>query len=412
MDLLSLDSELVWHPFTPTPPLGPRQCLVRAEGEWVFDSNGRRYFDGTSSWWCQIHGHCNPELVRALTQQASELDHVLFSPHTHKPAVELAELLIEVLGPPFSRVFYSDNGSTAVETALKMCWQYWKNLGKTRTTLASLEGAYHGDTLGAVSLGGVEEFHGTFQRGEKIRLPIPVNDEAVEKGISLLRCHRDTLAALFIEALIQGGNGMRIYPEEGLETLTKEAQRLSIPVVFDEVFTGFGRTGKMFAFQHIEARPDIICLAKGLTSGMLPLSATVVKKEIFDTFSSGRTFFHGHTFTGNPIGCAVAKRSLQLFQENRTLDSNLRLSEVMRVAQKRFSSLKGVRNARTLGVVWAIDLDTTGNELGWEIASRLWDRGIWLRPLGNVLYVIPPYCTTPEILETCFATLFEEVAKL
>ncbi len=404
MDFLTRDSKYIWHPFTGSPPVGPRELIVKGEREWLIDSNGRRYFDATSSWWCQIHGHSHPELVRALSRQAETLDHALFAPHSHAPAILLAELLLKELGEPFKKVFYSDNGSTAVETAMKMCWQFWRNkkvFGRIR--FAAFEGAYHGDTLGAVSLGGVDKFHGHFKDfgAATVSVPVPSDRDSLETGKEMLRAHADTLCAFFVEPLIQGARGMKFHTAPLLNELVSFAKKSGVLVVFDEVFTAFGRTGSFFAFQQIEERPDIICLAKGLTSGMLPLSATVVRDEIFESFASD-TFFHGHTFSGNPLGCAVGLRSLELFRDERVLEKNKELESILKEA------CESIEGSRHLGMVFAFEV---AGRSGWDICERVWEKGIWMRPLGNTLYVIPPYCTSPSTLKSVLNILAEEVKR-
>lgn len=407
---LERDSRLVWHPYTPVPHHGPRALLTRAEGAYVYDKDGRALFDATSSWWCNIHGHCHPRLVEALHRQASQLDQVLFSPHSHPVAIELADRLVEKLGKPFAKVFYSDDGSTAVEAALKMALQYWQLAGEARRTkFVSLQNAYHGDTLGAVSVSHVSTFHHFFSDLKaptfSLASPYPENLRRLFKE------HGGEIAALILEPLVLGAGGMVMYSPETLEELVAEAKRHGILVIFDEVFTGFGRTGTFFAMEQISSRPDIVCLSKGLTSGMLPLAATVASDEIFARFVGGdeRTFYHGHTFTANALGCAVAVESLKLFDEGNVIEKNRMFRPLFEREAEKFRALRYVKDVRTIGMIWVAELHADSNRPGWSIASRLWDEGVWVRPLGNLLYLVPPFCSTESDLQAAFRLLYTEV---
>lgn len=436
MSYRSRDEHAVWHPYTPVPHLGPKAVFTRAQGSYVFDETGRKYLDATSSWWCITHGHCHPRLVEALTRQASTLDQVLFSPHTHPVAVELSESLLQALGARFQRVFFSDDGSTAVEAAMKMAVQYWVNRGvKNRNRFLTVERAYHGDTLGAVSVSQVEEFHGYFAQ---LRVPAPTSTvpycyrcplgktypdcgiACAEKAETILDREGDQIAALIVEPLILGAGGMIVYPKEYLERLVRKARAKGVLVIFDEVFTGFGRTGEWFAMDHIKESPDIVCLSKGLTAGMMPLAATVTTEAVYDAFRGGpeKTLYHGHTFTANALGCAVALESLKIFREENVIERNRGLSAFMASQTARFAALPHVGQVRQLGMIWALELVTNkasqavaqpANGPGWRIAERLWADGFWLRPLNQVLYVMPPYSTTIQDLTPLFDRLYTEV---
>lgn len=427
----------VWHPFTPNPHQGPKALLTRAEGAYVYDDKGRKYFDATSSWWCNIHGHCHPRLVDALSRQARQLDHVMFAPHSHPKALELASKLTETLGAPFSRVFYSDNGSTAVETALKMAAQYWFIKGRhEKKRFVSMERGYHGDTMGAVSLSGTSEFHGpfadlsfsTWQATSPYCFRCPLDLQypscqikCLNEILSTIEKHGSEIAGLVVEPLVQGAGGWVMYPAAYLEKLVEACRRHDILVIFDEVLTGFGRTGTMFAFEQTKVIPDLICLAKGLTSGMFPLGATVTTESIFEVFDGGpsKTFYHGHTHTANALGCAVAVESLSIFSEDRVLARNVKLQEIMASQVAKFEALPHVAGARHLGMIWAMELvrEKTepypvyepANGPGWAIASEMWEAGYWIRPLGQVLYLIPPYCTTESELQSCFSVLYSAI---
>lgn len=428
----------IWHPYTPSPHLGPKANFVKAKDQYVYDDKGNQYFDATSSWWCNLHGHCHPRLVEALSEQANELDQILLSPHTHPIASKLAARLLEVTDPTFSKVFYSDNGSTAVEVALKLLLQYWHLRGENRKTFVSLSGAYHGDTLGAIAVSDTPQFHRYFQfvnLAAKIaagpycyRCPMgktraTCQIECIDSFHQILREHHREIAGIIVEPLVLGAGGMIVYPEEYLKKLVLLAKEYHIPVIFDEVFTGFGRTGTLFAFHKMPIPPSIVCLSKGLTSGMLPMGATLIASEIVSAFDGGseKTFYHGHTFTGNALSASVALESLKIFEEEGVLKRNERLSALMQEQGGRFLELPHVGDVRHTGMIWAMELVedkyskkmfSPPNRLGWEIAKLLWAEGIWVRPMNQVLYVIPPYCSTQEDLKKTFDALYFSLVKL
>lgn len=436
---LNRDARAVWHPFTPNPHLGPRTVLEKAAGSYVYDIDGKRYFDATSSWWTNVHGHCHPRLAETLARQAAEMDQVLFSPHSHRVGIELSEMLLEKLGARFSQVFYSDDGSTAVEAALKMAIQFWVHAGEPeRVKFLSIDEAYHGDTLGVVGIGGTQAFSEPFAHFQKpnFRSTVPYcyrcpvgrtyPDCAIgcldETEARLVREHSQ-IAALVVEPLVLGAAGMITYPTEYVARLVRLARRYGLLVIFDEVFTGFGRTGTFFAMEQLPADclPDIVCLSKGLTAGTIALGATVVSPRVRESFNGpGRTFYHGHTFTGNPIACAVARESLRLFDEQRTIEANQKLIQIFKDAIPRFNALAIVGEVRHRGMIWALEIvdDKTtkarpvpANGRGWAVAQRLWERGIWIRPLHNVIYVVPPYCTTETELRSVLDMLYFELTN-
>ncbi|MBI1862309.1 MAG: adenosylmethionine--8-amino-7-oxononanoate transaminase [Deltaproteobacteria bacterium] len=424
-DWLAADSRTVWHPFTPSPHLGPKRLITRAEGAYLFDEEGQRLLDGTSSWWCNIHGHCHPRLVKALSDQAGILDQMLFAPHAHPTALELSEKLVKLV-PGMSRVFYSDDGSTAVEAAIKMAWQYWQRRGEDRTEFVSLGGAYHGDTLGAASLGGIEKYRASLSmlKTRTAAAPdcyrCPVGKSYPECDIACLESLKkqldENLAALVIEPLVMGAAGMVIYPREYLSSAMRLARDAGALVIVDEVFTGFGRTGSLFAIEGMTEMADIVCLSKGLTAGVLPMGATLVTDQVYGEFCGpGRTFYHGHTFTANALGCAVALESLKIFEEDQVLKRNIPLIEILRNSLPRFRALARVGDARSLGMIWAVDCvdaltrQPLASEALWAVVGRLWERGLWVRPLHSVLYLVPPYCVTAEELNESLDLISEEL---
>jgi adenosylmethionine---8-amino-7-oxononanoate aminotransferase len=416
-----------WHPYTSVPHDGPRRLIARAEGSYLYEASGHRLLDATSSWWCQVHGHCHPRLVGALTAQARVLDQVLVAPHSHPVAEELSQKLVDVAGAPYEKVFFSDNGSTAVEVALKMALQYWKLKGvEGKTRFLSLDRAYHGDTLGAMAVGSPSDFSWAFPKWSEstIQAPAPhpyrsefkdakaCEEAAAVRFVELLEQHRHELAAVILEPLVLGAGGLVLHSPDYLERIVSVAKTRGILVIFDEVFTGFGRTGKMFAFNHISSRPDLVCLSKGLTSGMLPLGATLARAGIFEQFIGGmdRRLQHGHTFTANALSTAVALESLKIFEEENVLGRNEVLIEMFSQNVDRFRRLPFVGDVRHLGMIWALELVrdkntketfTPAGALGWRLAEKLWERGVWVRPLRQVMYIIPPYCITPGELEHC-----------
>lgn len=428
-DWCQMDQRHIWHPFTPTPHFGPRALITKAKGAYLYDESGRRWFDATSSWWCVTHGHCHPRLVDALTRQAAELDQMLFAPHAHPRALELASQLLGHLPPSLERVFFSDDGSTAVEAAIKMALQFWRLKGERRSQFVTLGLAYHGDTLGAAALGGIDLYHHDFGGAlDRVQLPAPYCLRCpLEKTFPScdIACGDSTAfgpstAALVIEPLILGAGGMITYPKAYVEKVVKAARACGALVIFDEVFTGFGRTGTLFAMDHLLCKPDIVVLSKGLTAGMMPMGVTITTQDIFNVFcgEASRAFLHGHTFTANALGCAVALESLKIFAEEDVLVRNEKKSAIMSEHRLGFGSLACVAEVRHLGMVFALECvhpqsrQPLSTEILWTVASRLWERGIWIRPLHNVIYYVPPYCVTDEELGWLMKELWEALSAV
>ena len=421
--LLERDRKYLWHPYTQHATEQEPLVVRRAKGASLWSDEGKEILDLMASWWTCVHGHAHPELNAALTKQAGDMEHVMFGGFTHAPAIQLAEGLARILPGNLSRIFYSDNGSTAVEVALKLAYQYWRNTGETkRTKFLAFEGAYHGDTLGAMSVGKGCNFFSLFEglMCEVRRLPFADtfdgddNIEAREaKALStvdeILSDVGDEAAALIVEPLMQGAIGMRLCRPKFLQGVVERVRAVGALVIFDEVATGFGRTGKMFALDHIDFEPDLVCLSKGLTSGYMPLSATVAREEIFQAFlgeSFDQALPHGHTFTANPLACAVALRSLELFDEEKTLD------RVSHIAERHAQKLEDLRKhpmvsrARQLGTLLAFDLEGAGEEYKSEesVALRDWylANGLNIRPLGAAVYLLPPYCISDDELTRAY----------
>ena len=418
-DIGDRDRAHLWHPYTQAQTAPLPMPIVRAKGVYLYGADGRRILDGISSWWVNIHGHCHPRLNEALAKQARQLEHVMFAGFTHRPAAFLAEELLQVLPQNLKRIFYSDNGSTAVEVALKMSFQYWRNIGQPqRSTFAVLDHAYHGDTVGAMSASARSIFTDSFEpllfnvaRAHSpycFRCPLglarPSCGLACLSSLERILAERgDTIAGVLVEPMLQGAGGMIMWPPEFLAGVRRLCTQYDTLMIADEVLTGFGRTGKLFACEHQAVQPDLMCLSKALTGGYLPLGVTAATDAIHEAFLSQdrrKTFFHGHSFTANPLTCAVARASLQLLQEEHSLERVLQLESLFRSRSASFQALPCVGDVRVLGGVMALELvrdrETRASggyldRVGPELAAQFLKRGLLLRPLGNVLYFMPPY---------------------
>jgi adenosylmethionine-8-amino-7-oxononanoate aminotransferase len=399
------DKRFLWHPYTPMSRyLDEVDPLVidRAEGARLFDLDGRSYLDGNSSWYVAALGHRHPRLVAALAEQASRLAHTSLAGVTHEPAARLAEELIAVAPRGLERVFYSDDGSTAVEVALKLALQFHQQEGRPRRRrFVALDGAYHGDTIGAAGLGGVEVFRRPFAGVllECVHVPSPADDASFARAFAALEAvvteGRDEIAAVVLEPLLQGTAGMRVYDAEYLRRARALCDENDVLLVLDEVFTGYGRTGPMWASDRAGVCPDVLCLAKGFTGGMLPMAATLVTARIFDAFLGPpeRAFYYGHSYCGNPLGAAVAREVLAVYRDEFVLERAVPKASRIAAAFHGFGALPGVSRTRSLGMTGALDLDGDGGYLGragWRVYEEARRRGAYLRPLGDVVYVAPP----------------------
>ncbi len=423
--LLTRDATAVWHPFTqhglgrePIPMAGGSGAVLR-------DTEGREYLDMISSWWVNLHGHGRPELARAVSDQILKLDHVQFAGATHEPAVSLAERLLERAGLTGSaKVFYSDNGSTAVEAALKIAHQHWANRGTPRRYFATLRGSYHGDTVGAMSVGRSSGFFDAFHEMlfETLSLPVPLvyegfsNEEGEQLALSeihqTLETDGESIAGLIVEPLVQGAGGMRFHSPRFLEKLSEQFRERGIPVIYDEVMTGFGRTGSFFAYQQTGFIPDLICLSKGITGGILPLAVTIASNDLFDSFLGNdfsTALAHGHSYTANPVACAAALASLDLHESTDSLGRVGRIHDHLRRHLDLISSHPSIEHPRLLGGIAAFDLvaddASYSASAGRQLATFAQEHGVLLRPLGNVLYIMPPYCITNEQIDRAFGVI-------
>jgi adenosylmethionine-8-amino-7-oxononanoate aminotransferase len=418
-ELLELDRRHVWHPYTQHLDAAAPPVITRADGAYLYDEEGRRIFDAISSWWVTLHGHAHPAISAALAQQAAVLEQVIFADFTHEPAVRLATTLAELLPPGLTRVFFSDDGSTAVEVALKMALQFWAARGERRPLIAALEHAYHGDTFGAMAASARGVFTAPFeaQLFHVARLPDPSVDGAATLAAldRLLEARGRELAAVIVEPLLLGAGGMRMWDGATLREVRARTAAHGVLLIADEVLTGFGRTGPLFACAGADVIPDIVCLSKGLTGGFMPLGATVAREELFAAFSSAdrrRTFFHGHSYTANPLACAAALASLTLLDEA-SARARQAIERTHRTHLARLERHPRVRNARVLGTVAALDLDREPGYLdpiGRELGAYALQRGVLLRPLGNVVYLLPPYCATGEDLAAAYGVIEQYLA--
>ncbi len=411
----------IWHPFTQEALEPPPIRIARGEGACLFTEDGRRLIDGISSWWTNIHGHCHPRIMGAIAEQARKLDHVLLAGFSHEPAEELSRRLRKFLPTELTYIFFSDDGSTAVEVALKMAVQYWQNVGRAeKKAIVALERAYHGDTVGAMSVGDDSDFTDHFQ---PLRFPVhrvhtaycyrcPVGKtratcdvDCVQQLRDLLEREGQTIAAVIVEPLLQGAGGMIVHPVEFLQRIRQLCSEHDVLLIADEVLTGFGRCGKMFACELAGVVPDMMCLSKGITGGALPLGATACTGAIHDAFVStdaARTFFHGHSYTGNPIACAAAVASLEVFETEPVFDGIAAIAETHRERLAKIKSHPAVGEVRRIGTIAAVELKANDGGYMSQVKPRLYgfflDAGILLRPLGNVVYVLPPYVISPEDL--------------
>ncbi len=438
------DREHVWHPFTPMQAYAAEQPLIIAEARGCFlvDLDGREYLDGVSSLWCNVHGHRVPQLDEALRQQLDAVAHSTLLGLSNVPAIRLARRLVELAPPGLNHVFYSDDGATAVEVALKMAFQYWRQCPSPRpekTRYLALTRAYHGDTLGDVSIGDIDRFHGLFRPllFPIVRAPSPYcyrcplglersscKIDCAEELEDLIGRHAETLAAVAIEPLVQGAAGMIVAPQGYLHRVREATRRHHVLMIADEVAVGFGRTGTLFACTQEDVRPDFLCLAKGLTGGYLPMAATLTTDEVYNAFlgppSAGRTFYHGHTYTGNPLGSAVALANLDLLQSPSGLSSLPEKIERLRGHLNRLGDLAVVGDVRQKGMMAGIELVKDRNtkepfpadqRMGARVCRLARERGVLLRPLGDTIVVMPPLAIDLPLLDHLGDVLYESIKR-
>ncbi len=423
--MVERDAAVIWHPYTQHKTMTAPLPVVKAEGVYLVDENGNRYIDAISSWWTNIHGHSHPYIAEKIYEQAKKLEHVIFAGCTHEPAVQLAEQLLPLLPGNFAKVFYSDNGSTAVEVALKMAIQYQRHKTQgIRNKILALRGSYHGDTFGAMSVSERGVFTLAFENYlfEVIFIEPGGEWSTLPAGSQVVSGEWNEAACFIYEPLLQGAGGMNMYDAAWLNELICTLKQNDIICIADEVMTGFGRTGNLFASEQLHHKPDIICLSKGLTGGSLPLAITACNQKIFDAFLSDdlySTFFHGHSYTANPLACAAALASLDLLQKEECL-ANI---DYIREQNKHFvdklqskPAIYRVKNARSLGTVLAFEFHSDKKEylsnVKEETMQSALQQGVLLRPLGNTVYIMPPYCISPVQLQKVYAVLEQVIASI
>ncbi|MDP3732194.1 MAG: adenosylmethionine--8-amino-7-oxononanoate transaminase [Candidatus Omnitrophota bacterium] len=448
---LKNDLEFIWHPYTQlkdalsSPPI----LIKRARGIKLYDNQGNFYYDAISSWWCNVHGHNHPKIKAAIRKQLNTLEHVLFAGFTHEPAILLARKLISISPGRLTKVFFSDNGSTAVEVALKMSFQYRQNTGEVKKTkFVALDYGYHGDTIGAMSVSGVGLFNKVFSPlfFHSFKVPSPYcyrcpmhksrpcaqgrdKDKAtcdidcITALEDLLKEKSEVISAIILEPMVMAAGGMIVYPKEYLSKAAKLAKKFNVHLILDEVATGFGRTGKMFACEYVNnIAPDLLCLSKGLTAGYLPLAATLTTEKIYKAFYAdyreNKTFYHGHTYTANPLSCSAGLASLEAFKEEETLNRIKEIIPLFHAGMEKFRDLPLVGDVRYIGLIGAIELvkDKLTKEnfsfrerIGLEVYKRALKRNLILRPLGNIIYLFLPLCIKrnelQDILDRAYAVI-------
>ena len=419
--LADRDHRYLWHPFTQMKDWMADEPVIIASGEGAVlrDTNGREYIDANSSIWTNLHGHRHPKITQAIKDQLDRIAHSSFLGLSNEPAILLAEKLVEIAPRGLTRVFYSDDGSTAMEVAIKMAIQYWRHRKQPqRTKFVAFADAYHGDTLGAVSVGGIDLFHAAFKPllFDVIRIAEPSQLERI------MHQHRGTIAAVVIEPLVQGAAGMKLWKRGLLAEVRRRCTECGALLIVDEVMTGFGRTGTMFACEQESVTPDLMAVAKGLTGGYLPLAATLTTEEVFDAFlgdySEFKTFFHGHSYTGNPLGCAAALASLQVFEEEQTLVKLRPKGDRLRAGLQTLRDLPHVGDVRHIGMIGAVELfeDVTAKKpypmadrIGIRACAEMRERGVLTRPIGNTIVLMPPYCVSDQQLDRVLSVLAESI---
>jgi adenosylmethionine---8-amino-7-oxononanoate aminotransferase len=417
-DLKQLDRQNIWHPFTSLQGAAEPLLISVAKGVYLHTSDGKKILDAISSWWVNLHGHAHPRIAQAIAEQASNLEHVIFAGFTHEPAIRLSANLLSILPENQKKIFFSDNGSTAVEVALKMSIQYWHNRDIRKTKVIAIKGAYHGDTFGSMSVAERGLFTRPFSpylfEASFIDFPKEGSETHVMTQFKDLIDGGDVSAFIF-EPLVQAAGGMRMYAPVFLDEMISYAHSSGVICIADEVFTGFGRTGKNFAADHLETQPDIMALSKGITGGFLPMGVTSCSEKVMRAFDSpelAKTFFHGHSYTANPLACAAANASFELLMEPKCAEKISKISQMHIAFGARIKRSKHVLEVRSLGTILAIEL-VTGEATAYENSIRgkiypyFLEKNILLRPLGNVLYVLPPYVISEEELTHIYRSIEE-----
>ncbi|HSR73622.1 MAG TPA: adenosylmethionine--8-amino-7-oxononanoate transaminase [Sulfurovum sp.] len=426
--IMQRDLEVIWHPCTQmkdheTLPLVP---VKSGKGVYLYDFEGNRYIDAVSSWWVNLFGHANEKINNRIKAQLDTLEHVLLAGFTHEPAIELAHKLVDITPEGLDKVFYVDNGSSAVEAALKMSYHYHLNRGKHKALFLSLSNSYHGETIGALSVGDVELYKETYQPLLIANMQVPVpKDQSVEAAKEaldaleqVLREKGEEIAAFIIEPLIQGAGGMHMYHPHYLSGARELTRKFGVHLIADEIMTGFGRTGKMFACEHAEMSPDFMTLSKGLTGGYLALSVVMTTNDVYQAFycdyNEYKAFLHSHSYTGNPLACAAALATLEIFEHNDILGENEKKSRYIKEKLEKFSLLPNVKEIRQQGMVTAIELKgySASERVGVKVYQYALTQGVLLRPLGHVIYFMPPYVISYDEIDRMIEVAYEGIKKV
>ncbi len=423
MNFSERDQRVIWHPYTPAKGTVKPCPIKSARGSYLYDYNGQRIIDAISSWWVNTHGHGHPHIAEKVSEQIKQLDHVIFAGFTHEPAIALAERLLERLPDNQARIFYSDNGSTAVEVALKTAIQYYLNKGQKRSRIVAFEEAYHGDTFGAMSVSAHSIFTAAFTELtfeiHRIKLPANGNEQlSLDMLESFLKSGE--VAAFIFEPLVLGAGGMLMYEPKALNRLIQLCKKYDTLTIADEVMTGFYRTGRFFASDYLTVKPDIFCLSKGITGGVLPLGVTSCSKDVFSAFDSDdiqKTLFHGHSYTGNPVACAAALAAMDLYDMQACAENVDRINKAHLFFKKRIEKHPLVVDARVTGTIIAIEIKTAAqtsytNTIRETIVAFFMEKRILIRPLGNVIYVLPPYCISAADLHYIYDSIEAFCEKL
>jgi len=427
-EMMRRDLEVIWHPCTQmkdheTLPLIP---IKSGKGVYLYDFEGNSYIDAVSSWWVNLFGHANPHINEKIKAQLEMLEHVLLAGFTHEPAIELAHKLADITPDGLNRVFYVDNGSSAVEAALKMSYHFHLNMGKRKAVFLSLTNSYHGETIGALSVGDVALYKETYEplliANRQVRVPADQSREAAEDALAeleeVLHQHADEIAALILEPLVQGAGNMHMYHPAYLAGARQLTRKYGVHLIADEIMTGFGRTGKMFACEHADISPDFMTLSKGLTGGYLPLSVVMTTDEIYSAFycdySEYKAFLHSHSYTGNPLACSAALATLELFEQEDVLGSNREKSRYIWERAEKIAALSNVKEIRQQGMITAIELQgySAQERVGISVYRYALNRGVLLRPLGHVVYFMPPYTISYEEIDKMVDVAYEGIENV
>jgi adenosylmethionine-8-amino-7-oxononanoate aminotransferase len=420
MSITEKDKKYIWHPFTQMKTAGDALAIVKGEGSLLFDEAGKSYIDAIASWWVNLHGHAHPYLAEKVYEQMQQLEHIVFAGFTHQAATDLCERLSHRLPSNQAKFFFSGDGSSAVEIALKMSIQYWRNKGEKRQRFLALDGGYHGETFGAMSAGSRSIFSAHFHDYlfEVTHLPFPKDEEACLSALKK-ELAKGEIAAFIFEPLVQGAAGMRMYSADTLDKMIQLCQTAGVLCIADEVMTGFGRTGSYFASNQLKEQPDFICLSKGLSGGTLPLSLTTCTQAVYNAFLGddiNKAFLHGHSFTGNPVGCASAIASLDLLESNECQESIQRISAKHQEFAQSLANNPLLADIRQTGTILALELKAAKTGYASEVRASLYqhfiDQGVLLRPLGNVIYILPPYCINDTELDQVYKSIVSALEKM